>query len=69
MQNFNAIRQSFETYYVENGYGTKDDLDYYRLVDLEASMRPERAGFASYRIKMVNELFAFYMAGFKAAKP
>ena len=68
MQNFNEIRQSFEAYYVEKGYGTEDDLDYYCLATVEASMRPERAGFASYRIKMVNELFAFYMAGFKAGK-
>lgn len=68
MQNFNEIRQAFEAFYVEKGYGTNADLDYYCLATVEASTRLERAGFASYRIKMVNELFAFYMAGFKAGK-
>ena len=68
MQNFNEIRQAFEAFYVEKGYGTNADLDYYCLPTVEARMRPERAGFASYRIKRVNVLFAFYMAGFKAGK-
>lgn len=68
MQNFTEIRHSFESFYVEKGYGTEQDLDYYCLPTIEARTRPERCGFASYHIKMVNELFAFYMAGFKAGK-
>ena len=68
MQEFNAMRLAFEEAYVKKGFGTEADLDYYHLTDLEASMRPARCGFASYRIKMVNDLFAFYMAGFKAGK-
>lgn len=63
MQEFNAMRLAFEETYIKKGFGTEADLDYYPLTELEVSMHPERAGFASYRIKMVNDLFACFMAG------
>ena len=63
MKEFNAMRLAFEEVYIRKGFGTEADLDFYLQSAREASLHPERCGFASYVSKEANELFAFFMAG------